>query len=159
MPEDKSPAFRFLRRLVLAPYWRLSRGMLFGVRGLVLDDEGRVLLIRHSYTPGWYLPGGGVERGETMRLALDRELAEEALIEATAAPDLFALYSNDATLRGDHVALFVVRAWRSLGDFKPTGEITGHNWFAPDALPDDATPGTRRRLDEVLAGAPVSEHW
>jgi len=48
-----------------------------GVRALVIDGTGRVFLIKHSYMAGWYLPGGGVEVGETLMTALARELLEE----------------------------------------------------------------------------------
>ncbi|MEM9842987.1 MAG: NUDIX domain-containing protein, partial [Pseudomonadota bacterium] len=37
--------------------------MTLGVRAIVENAEGQVLLVRHTYTPGLYLPGGGVERG------------------------------------------------------------------------------------------------
>ena len=46
-------------------YARTRRGMTLGVRGLVTNEAGEVLLIKHTYLAGWYLPGGGVERGET----------------------------------------------------------------------------------------------
>ncbi len=75
-------------RRVFHTYWRFSRGLTLGVRGLVLDELGRVFLIKHSYVAGWHLPGGGVEIGETLATALARELREEGNIELIGAPEL-----------------------------------------------------------------------
>ena len=71
-------------------YWRFARGLTLGVRGLVIDAERRVFLVKHSYVAGWHLPGGGVEPGETLAAALARELREEGNIELTAPAVLFA---------------------------------------------------------------------
>src|SRR5690606_9874887 len=49
----------------------------FGVAGAVMDEQGRVLLVRQRYMSGWRLPGGGVDRGEAPETALLRELGEE----------------------------------------------------------------------------------
>ena len=51
-------------RRVLHFYWRFARAMTLGVRTLVIDGEGRIFLVKHSYVSGWHLPGGGVEAGE-----------------------------------------------------------------------------------------------
>ena len=48
--------------------------MTLGVRGLVIDADNRIMLVRHTYVPGFYLPGGGVEAGETMAGSLVREM-------------------------------------------------------------------------------------
>ncbi|TMJ36523.1 MAG: NUDIX domain-containing protein [Alphaproteobacteria bacterium] len=146
-------------RRVLHAYWRFARAMTLGVRALVIDEEGRVFLVKHSYVSGWHLPGGGVEAGETISEALARELQEEGNIEMTAPPQLHGLFFNDRDSRRDHVALFIVRAFRQLAAPVPGREIVGHGFFALDALPNDTTAATRARIIEVLGGAPVSERW
>ena len=136
-----------------------QRPMTLGVRGLVIDPAGKVLLVRHTYVPGFYLPGGGVERGETLIEAMTRELAEEGNILIEDAPTLHGVYLNRAASARDHVALYVVRSFRQFAPHVPDREIAEAKFFSPDALPHDATRATRERLDEVLQGATASPYW
>jgi 8-oxo-dGTP pyrophosphatase MutT (NUDIX family) len=146
-------------RRVLHVYWRFARGMTLGVRALVLDDKGRIFLVKHSYVAGWQMPGGGVEAGETLTEAVARELQEEGNIELTEPPRLHGMFFNNRVSRRDHVAVFVVRAFRQTAAPVPDHEIVAHGFFAVDELPNDTTAGTRARIVEVLGGAPVSERW
>lgn len=132
--------------------------MTLGVRGIACDDAGRVLLIRHTYVEGWFLPGGGVERGEVAHAALAREMAEEAGVELTAPAILLGVFSNAPRFPGDHVLVYRVSEWRAC----PTasaGEIAERGFFALDALPEGTSRGTRARLDECFRGAPQATHW
>jgi ADP-ribose pyrophosphatase YjhB (NUDIX family) len=151
--------FEPVTRRVLHFYWRFSRGLTLGVRAVVIDRGGRVFLIMHSYVPGWHLPGGGVETGETAAAALARELREEGNIELVEQPTLFAVYFNRRISRRDHVALYVVRAFRQDAPPQPNYEIVAHGFFPPDALPAETTRATRERLAEVLDGRKPSELW
>ena len=146
-------------RRLLHLYWRLARGLTVGVRGLVIDAQGRVFLVKHSYVAGWHLPGGGVEVGETLAVALARELREEANIELRGPPALFAVYLNRRISRRDHVALYVVRFFEQSVPPQPNREIVAHGFFAPGSLPEDTTRGTRERIAEVLANRIVAEFW
>ncbi len=140
-------------------YWRFARGMTLGVRGLVLDGEGRVFLIKHGYTAGWHMPGGGVEVGETFLEALGRELREEGNIEITAPPQLHGVFFHPLYSSRDHVAVYVVRGFRQTSQPVPNREIAAHGFFPLDALPPDTTVGTRARIAEVLHGRPMSQRW
>ncbi|QGM47949.1 NUDIX domain-containing protein [Methylocystis heyeri] len=133
--------------------------MTLGVRGLVVDEQGRALLVRHTYVEGYYLPGGGVEPGETLEEALTRELMEEGnvLLEQPAA--LHKVYLNRSASPRDHVALFVIRQFRQTGPYVPNREIAEAAFFPLDALPDGATNATRARLNEILQGGPTSPYW
>ena len=160
--QGPAPAWRLPARLVtrLAHLWfLLARPLTLGARGVVLDDAGRVLLVKHGYAPGWQLPGGGVEVGETFEAALARELAEEANVVVEGSPILHGLFHNRRVSRRDHVAVYVVRRFRVIGERAPDREIVAARFFALDALPPDTTRGTRSRLAEVVEGAPISPQW
>jgi ADP-ribose pyrophosphatase YjhB (NUDIX family) len=146
-------------RRLLHVFWRFSRAMTLGVRGVVLRDDGTVFLVRHSYVSGWHLPGGGVEVGESVVEALARELAEEGNITLAGAPQLHGVFHNATDSPRDHVVVFVVRGFRQEGQARPSREIVEHGFFAVDALPPEATPGTRRRVAEVCCGAPIAARW
>jgi 8-oxo-dGTP pyrophosphatase MutT (NUDIX family) len=140
-------------------YASLRRGMTLGVRAAAFDENGRVFLIRHSYVPGWYLPGGGVERGETVEAALARELMEEGGIALERPPELFGIYFNRSVSVRDHVVVFVCRGCRQVRPPQlPNLEIVEAGFFAADALPPGATEATRRRLAEI-AGGRRSAEW
>ena len=145
-------------RFILHPWFRLTRGISLGVRALVRDEDGRILLIRHSYTPGWLLPGGGVERGETAEAAVVRELREESGVVTLARPRLFGLYCNERQFSGDHVALYLVTAFRR-EPFTATAEILEARFFLAEELPETTTGGTRRRIAEVEAGSAPAVEW
>ena len=81
---------------------------------MIFDGEGRVFLVKHSYVSGWHMPGGGVEKGETLLAALERELREEGNIEVSEPPVLYAVYFNKRISRRDHVALYIVRQFRQI---------------------------------------------
>lgn len=160
MPDLKTPNLlsRLFRR-GLHTYWRFARGMTLGVRGIVLDGGGRVFLIRHTYVPGWHLPGGGVETGETALEALRRELREEAAIAFDEPPRLHGVFFNAGASRRDHVLAYVVTRFTVLGERRSDWEIAEAGFFPLDALPEGTSAATRRRLAEVRDGTALSANW
>ena len=147
----------FTRPLVYA-FFRVRRGLTLGVRAVVTDEDGKVLLIQHTYIKGWYLPGGGVERGETAETAVIRELAEEAGVKALSRPRLISAHSNEVLHPGDHVLVYRIAAWEPCPS-DAAGEIHAVAWFDPADLPEETTPATRRRIAEALAGAEPDAMW
>ncbi len=162
VPEAPSPRPSRRARIVhrLITFGALfQRPMTLGVRGVVLDADNRVMLVRHSYVPGFYLPGGGVEPGETLAEALARELAEECGVRLTGAATLRGVYLNRRASRRDHVALFIVRDFDYDGPRLPDHEILEADFFPIDDLPGETTPATRARLAEIRADAPAAPYW
>jgi 8-oxo-dGTP diphosphatase len=99
------------------------------VVGAVLRDaRGRVLAARRDRPPGWELPGGKVEPGESETAALVRELREELGI----AVEVGARVGPDVPIGSD----FLLRAWTAvLTDGEPTAlEHAELRWLAPHEL-------------------------
>lgn len=156
-PEKQSLLTWIVTRILHAVFL-VTRGMTMGVRAACFDAQGRVFLVRHSYLPGWYLPGGGVERGETVIEALHKEIREEGNLTATSTPEIFHVYFNNKASRRDHVVLYRLNVEQTaprLADW----EIKESGFFDPDSLPEDATAATRRRLQELKGEITVSDYW
>jgi ADP-ribose pyrophosphatase YjhB (NUDIX family) len=149
-----------LRARLFHTFFLIRRPVTLGVRGLIHDRAaGTVLLIRHTYVPGWQLPGGGVEIGETAGEALVRELLEECEVALTAPAVLRSVHFNRQSSRRDHVLFYLVSDFRVCAPKLPDREIAEAGFFKLDRLPDETTPATRRRLAEVFEGAETSVYW
>jgi len=148
-------AYESVAKVVRRARWPLT----IGVRVIVRDDEGRVLLVKHTYTPGWHFPGGGVEKREPAVDAASREVREEAQIELTDKPELVGVYLNLAQIKCDHILLFKAGRWRKTDDKARPMEIAEAKFFALDALPKGASAGTLRRLAELAGREAQSAMW
>lgn len=141
---------------------RFVRPLTMGVRAAVERDgpDGtEVFLVRHSYVPGWHLPGGAVEVGETAADAMLREVREECAIEVQGRPELFGLYFNRGASRRDHVAVYRVREFRTLSRREADWEIVDAGFFPRSRLPEGTTGATRARLAELFDGAEPTPDW
>jgi len=149
-----------VRARLFHTYFLLRRPMTLGARGVVYDRAANsVFLIRHTYVPGWQLPGGGVESGETLEEALRRELEEEGNIECTSAPELKSIHWNRRASKRDHVGLYLVTGFRQTAPKRGDHEIAEAGFFPIDALPELTTPATHRRIGELFRGEAVSPYW
>ena len=148
---------RLTQRLYLA-LSRISRGMTLGARAMLVKDE-HVLLVKHSYVPGWYLPGGGVEAGESFEVALRREIMEETGVAITGPVELFGLYRHPAPPRRDHIALYLCRHWEQRTKKAAGLEILAAELFPLARLPADAAPSTVARVRELLSGETPTTDW
>lgn len=132
-------------------WWRLRAPRLAGCRVIALDAEGRVLLIRHSYGSGhWMPPGGGLARAESPVLAAMRELREETGCRLELAQCLEQV-EEDLHGAGNqvHVVAGLTRDWP-----RPDGrEVIAAAFFAIDALPDSLAPALVARLPGWITAA------
>lgn len=156
-------ALLFLDRPIFRRAFHLGalalRGVTLGVRGAAIDPDGRICLVRHTYMAGWYLPGGGVELGETAEEAMRREFREEAEIVPTGPLHLHGFYRNVGDSRRDHVAFYVARTFTVTGPKGRDREIAECGFFPLDALPEGTTRATQDRLRELREGGPAAATW
>ncbi len=129
-------------------YCFFVRPVTLGVR-VMLIREGQALLVRQTYLPGWFMPGGGAKRGETLEEAARREVREEVGAEMGVL-ELLGAYTHFGAWESDHNILFLCTDFTLTG--KPDAEIAEARFFPLDALPQDTWPGHRRRLEEYRAG-------
>lgn len=130
---------------VLGIYYRLFKPVTAGVRAIITDGKNGILLVRHKYDDGlFYIPGGGVKKGETMEQAAIREVKEECGVDVGNLK-ILSVYSNFTEYKNDHIALF-------FGKTNATpcahGEISEAKFFSVDSLPENISKGSARRIKE-----------
>lgn len=153
-----APLHRRLLRLahgLRKRWWHIRKPRLRGCRVLALDGEGRVLLVRHAYGSGkWMPPGGGLGRGEHPVAAAARELREET---GCRLRDAVEVSLAEEPLGGAVNAVHVV-AGRT--DDRPRAdrrEVMGAAFFALDALPADMPPMLRECLPGWVRAAKAAD--
>lgn len=140
-------ALRYVRNRLW--YGRVSD--IGGVR-IIVNHHGRVVLVRHWYAPGvWTLPGGGIERGESVEAAAVREVKEETGFTVTHISGTLGVY-NGSYGKGDQVTVVYIDNPIDSMRFLPNLEIMERGLFDFDALPENISPANRRRIAEYLRG-------
>jgi ADP-ribose pyrophosphatase YjhB (NUDIX family) len=148
-----APLYR-LQRLV----WRVVRPRTRGVKVMVFNDTGELLLVRHSYGNKalFMLPGGGIRPLEAPAAAAVREIREEL---GCGVEELAFVSLRASTQEGkrDSVHLYCARA---AGPVRIDGiEIDEAGYFPLDALPPTVSPATMRRIAEYRGERGADGSW
>ena len=133
-------------------YWLIrSTNPIQGVRVILVDDR-RVLLVSHWYAPwAWTLPGGGVNKNESIDEAAIREVKEETGFSIQSIAGEIGVYQGRWG-REDRVAVLYTGAFEGSLSLKPNLEIMARSWFDIDKLPDEISPANRRRIEAYRDG-------
>jgi len=120
-------------------------GAPYGAHSVVYRPSGELLLVYHEGVGMWVVPGGEPRDDESFRAAAERELAEEAGVDAEYDGLAMAIRVEiecDEYATWGVLPLFEARAETAAPTVAdPDGEITDARWF--DDLPED----TRDRED------------
>ena len=139
-------------------YWKIFRPQTLGVKLLLIND-GKVLLVEHSYAKGYHLPGGGVKSGEMFDGALKREILEELALDINGL-QLFGVYQNTKQGKIDIVITYLSTNPVDLNKARLSSEINHADFYRLDRLPTDISPGCRKRIQEYLShNFPITRKW
>jgi 8-oxo-dGTP diphosphatase len=115
--------------------------------GLIVDNEGRILLLKHRFRPGsgWGIPGGFIEAGEQPEEGLRRELREEIGLELARAH----LFATRAFQKPRQIE--IIFRCQPKGDALPQSmEIRKAAWFLPESLPAGLPEDQRQLIKRML---------
>lgn len=128
---------------------RIMRPTTLGARIMLISSDS-VLLVKHTYQDFWYLPGGGVNKGEDYESAIRREVYEELGCKLHDIK-LFGVYNNFFENKNDSIVIFLSKNFEFTEN--KNKEIEKHDFFPLNKLPSNVSKGTRRRIDEFLKGS------
>lgn len=157
--ENKRSIFGSLFSRTLHRYFLITRGLTLGVRAIVRSDDGKFLLVRHTYTPGWHFPGGGIEKGETAVGALKSELLQETGLRLEGNPVFHGVFHNNGVSQRDHVLVYQCNVKETVAHKLTSLEIAEIGYFDLDDLPNGTDPGTIRRMREVAERIEPDLEW
>lgn len=130
--------------------WRLPRRIFgfptIGACAIVIRDGKEVLLVRHTYRDGWFLPGGGLKRGESPVQGVTRELYEETGTIPQEEPQLLCISHASFGGADDYPVLYKVTTFKQ--EDASCFEIAEQRFFPIDALPEATSPSTRAYIEK-----------
>jgi 8-oxo-dGTP diphosphatase len=129
--------------LASLPKKRMASGCLFR------DEQGRILLVKPTYKPGWEIPGGVVEQDESPRQACRREIGEELGLACSIQTLLVVDYNSASAAKGESLQFLFDGGTLEPEDIAairlPERELSEYRFFAAHELPE-MTPTLRRRV-------------
>jgi ADP-ribose pyrophosphatase YjhB (NUDIX family) len=134
--------------------WLVTPKFLVGVLAVIFDEQGRVLLLKHTYRPEcpWGLPGGWLKAGEGAAAGIERELLEETGLVIRAMQPL--MVGGD----GQRARLDLVFSCEyESGTFRPSAEVSEALFFDPAAMPTDMEPYLRTIVAIALPATGAEE--
>ena len=144
-----------IRRL----YWRIVKPKTRGVRAILVNSDGKILLVRHKYGTGWFLPGGKSRRNEADEIALARELSEELGARDLQKMQKLGEYENKQEGKRDTIVVFMIHNFSLPRTEKKHFEIDQIVFFDPASLPKETSPGTQRRIAEWRGEKTIDGRW
>lgn len=126
------------------------------VRGVLVDERERVLLMRERSDGRWSAPGGWADPGDTPVSATLREVCEESGYAAEVVK-LVGCWDRDARGHRPAMTVGVVKLFflcRATGDVRPPDELETLEigWFGLDELPElSQGRTTREELERCVA--------
>jgi len=133
----------------------LLRRPVVGIAAIARTPDGRFVLIRRSDSGLWALPGGTLEWGETLRVAIERELLEEAGARLVSLRDVLGVYSDPSRDPRFHAVTIVVEAKVAPPSHAPDNpvEILEVGMFQEAELPKEVSHGMRDMLEHARSGS------
>jgi 8-oxo-dGTP diphosphatase len=109
----------------------LNPSFMVGAMALIQDEQGRILVLEHTYRRDipWGLPGGWLKRAESLELGLAREVYEETGFDVRVEALLGAAFWKTTQLD------LLYRCKLVGGTYQTSDETSGHRWVAPHDLP------------------------
>jgi|SRR5690606_2506679 len=133
---------------ILKMGWFIFRPRTRGVKILIFDLKGRVLMVRHNYGRGyWTFPGGGVHKGEDEIAAAIREIDEELGMKLIKV-ELLGVYQSNFEYKRDTVSVFKTVV-EDAAVIKDDAEIAEVSWFRMNELPQFLSPRVQTMIDFV----------
>jgi 8-oxo-dGTP pyrophosphatase MutT (NUDIX family) len=110
----------------------LNPSFMVGAMALIQDDQGRVLILEHTYRREvpWGLPGGWLKRAESPEFGLAREVLEETGLRVQVGPLLAADFWGRSQLD------LLFRCDVESGTYRPSAETRAHCWVQLDEMPE-----------------------
>lgn len=139
-------------------YWKIFKPKTLGVK-LMLINDGKVLLVNHSYIKGLFLPGGGVKKGEMFEQALKREVFEELSLKIENL-NLFGVYQSSKEGKNDTIVVFISNEPIDITKIKINSEICHVDFYDLNNLPTDISLGSKKRVEEYRSEHfPIAKEW
>jgi ADP-ribose pyrophosphatase YjhB (NUDIX family) len=128
-----------------------------GAGCLMFNEQGKILLVKPTYKPGWEIPGGVVEENESPRQCCQRELREELGLERKIGALLVVDYNHETDEQTESLMFIfdggILYGMEITSIKLPKDELSEFAFFTRQSLPQEMEPALRKRISAIFEQA------